>query len=178
MAERTDMNKTCWFAAQTRCGAELVVRRRLEGLGTEIFLPTEEKFRTRGHKKYERPLIPGIVFVRTTKQQAFFLANEMGVPVRYLTDSATHSLLVIPDKQMDDFQRILNVSIQEGGLVGRPLSLGDRVRVVKGPLTGVEGHVVEFRGTTYVVVSILGSLYARASVPRAWLELIEKKMVN
>ena len=40
---------------------------------------------------------------------------------------------------------------------------------------GVEGRVLEFHGRTYVVVGLLGSWFARASVPRAWLEKIDKK---
>lgn len=171
-------NQTCWFAAHTRCGAELGVRERLGRLGTENFLPTELRSRTRGRAKYERPLIPGMIFVRATKTQACALANEQGVPVRYLIDPATRSLLVVPDKQMEDFRRVLDLSTGEGGLMDCPLALGDRVRVIKGALRGVEGHVVEFRGKTYVVVELLGCWFASASVPRAWLELIENKKVQ
>jgi transcription antitermination factor NusG len=166
------IEQDCWFAARTRCGAELGVRQRLTGLCVENFLPTELRSRTRGHSQYEKPLIPGIIFVRTTKPQACALANEMGVPVRYMIDSATRTLLVVPDKQMEDFRRVLDLSIMEGGLIDRPLELGDHVRVTKGVLSGVEGRVVDFKGKTYVVVDLLGCIFARASVPRAWLELI------
>ena len=58
----------------------------------------------------------------------------------------------------------------EGGLIDRPLELGERVRVTKGVLAGVEGFVLELRGRTYVVVRLLDSWFAKASVPRAWLE--------
>ena len=166
-------NKPCWFAAHTRCGAELGVREWLGRLGTEHFLPTEFRTRTRGKATYEKPLIPGLIFVRATKTQACALANEQGVPVRYLIDPATRSLLVVPDKQLDDFRRVLDLSTTEGGLMDRPLALGDRVRVTKGILRDVEGHVLELRGQTYVVVELLGCWFARASVPRAWLERID-----
>ena len=166
-------NQTCWFAAHTRCGAELGVREHLGRLGTENFLPTELRTRTRGRTAYEKPLIPGMIFVHATKSQACALANEQGVPVRYLIDPATRTLLVVPDKQLDDFRRVLDLSKEEGGLMDRPLALGDRVRVVKGALHGVEGRVLELRGRTYVVVELLGSWFARASVPRAWLERID-----
>ncbi|MBQ1673947.1 MAG: UpxY family transcription antiterminator [Bacteroidales bacterium] len=165
-------NQPCWFAAHTRCGAELGVREWLGRLGAEHFLPTELRSRARGHATYEKPLIPGLIFVRATKKQACALANEQGVPVRYLIDPATRSLLVVPDKQMDDFRRVLDLSTTEGGLMDRPLALGDRVRVTKGILRDVEGHVLELRGQTYVVVELLGCWFARASVPRAWLERI------
>lgn len=172
MAPRRTDQTPYWFAAHARCGTELGVRDRLSRLGTENFLPTELRSRTRGRTKYEKPLIPGMIFVRTTRVHACELANEQGVPVRYLIDPATRTLLVVPDKQMEDFRRVLDQSLSEGGLVDAPLELGDRVRVTKGPLRGVEGRVLEFHGRTYVVVELLGSWFARASVPRAWLELI------
>ena len=161
-----------WFAAHTRCGAELSVGIRLEKLGVENFIPTVRRTRTRGRASYERALIPGLVFLKATKQRACALANEEAVPVKYLVDPATRSLLVVPDKQMDDFRRVLDLSTEEGGLMDCPLELGDRVRVTKGVLAGVEGYVLEFKGRTYVVVRLLDSWFAKASVPRAWLEKI------
>ena len=161
-----------WFAARTRCGAELSVAGRLAKLGVENFIPTERRTRTRGRASYERALIPGLVFLKATKQRACSLANEDAVPVKYLVDPATRSLLVVPDKQMDDFRRVLDLSTDEGGLMDRPLALGDRVRVTKGVLAGVEGYVLEFKGRTYVVVRLLDSWFAKASVPRAWLEKV------
>lgn len=163
-------DRICWFVARTHCGAELGVRTRLDQLGVEHFLPTEQRTRTRTRTLYERPLIPGMIFVRTTKRQACACANENGLPVKYIIDPATRSLLVVPDKQMDDFRRVLDLSMEEGGLVDAPLDLGDRVRVTKGPLNGVEGNILELPGRTYVVVSLLGSIFARARIPRAWLE--------
>lgn len=165
-------DRPCWFAARTRCGAELGVRDRLDRLGTEHFLPVEQLRRTRSRATYEHPLIPGLIFLRATKKQACALTNEMSLPVRYLIDPATHSLLVVPDKQLEDFRRVLDLSTEEGGLMDKPLELGDYVRVIKGMLRGVEGRVLEFHGGFYVVVELLG-WYARASVPRAWLEKIE-----
>jgi hypothetical protein len=78
----------------------------------------------------------------------------------------------VPDKQMDDFRRVMDCSIEEGGLVDQPLSLGERVRVTKGALRGVEGHVLELLGRTYVVVGLLGCIWAKAKVPRAYLEKV------
>ena len=164
-----------WFVARMRCGAELGVRDKLERLGAENWLPVEVRMRTRGKKTYEHPVLPGMIFVRATRQQACSLVNDMGLPVRYMIDPATRTLLVVPDVQLDNFRRVLDLSCEEGGLVDCPVELGDYVRVTKGPLTGVEGRVLEFRGRTYVVVGLLDCWFARAEVPRAWLERIENK---
>ena len=81
-------------------------------------------------------------------------------------------MMVVPDKQMEDFQRVMDQSLEEGGLVDKPLEVGEKVRVTKGVLKGVEGYVLELSGKTYVVVSLIGCIFARARVPRAWLEKI------
>ena len=70
---------------------------------------------------------------------------------------------------MSDFQRVFDCSLDEGGLIDKPLKLGEAVNVSRGPLKGVEGFVVEEPGKTYVVVGLSGMLWARAKVPRAWL---------
>ena len=159
-----------WFAVRTRRGAELSVAGWLEKLGVESYVPSELRRHTRGGGSYERALIPSLVFLKATKQRACELANRDALPVKYLVDPATRSLLVVPDKQMDDFRRVLDLSTDEGGLMERPLSLGARVRVIKGVLAGVEGRVLELRGRYYVVVELFDSWFAKASVPRAWLE--------
>ena len=98
------------------------------------------------------------------------MIHERGLKADYLFDHATRHLMVVPDKAMDDFRKVMDLSTDEGGLIDRPLELGSQVRVAKGPLQGVEGRILELQGKNYVVVSLLDSLFARASVPRAWLE--------
>ena len=149
------------------------MRERLGLLGTEYFLPTELHRHTRGQRLYERPLIPGMIFLRTTKQQACELTNDYGLQVRYLIDPASRTLLVVPDKQMEDFRRVLDLGEEDSLCGGVSLALGDYVRVVKGALRGVEGRILEFKGRVYVVVELLGSFFAKANVPRSWLEVID-----
>ena len=80
--------------------------------------------------------------------------------------------MFVADKCMEDFRRVLEASIEEGGLMDKPLTVGEKVRVTKGVLKGVEGYVLELQGRIYVVVGLLNCLFARARVPRAWLEKI------
>ena len=158
-----------------RKGIEMIMTQfctTMEKLGVESYVPAERRRRTRGGSGYDRALVPCLVFLRATKERACELANREALPVKYLVDPATRTLLVVPDKQMEDFRRVLDLSTEEGDLMDRPLALGARVRVIKGVLTGVEGRVLELRGRTYVVVELFGSWFAKASVPRAWLEEI------
>ena len=168
MAAQAD-DSLCWFVARTRHGAELGVRNRLVTLGVEHFIPT---VRTRGRRgnTVERPVINCLLFIHATQAEALALIHERGLKADYLFDCATRRLMVVPDKEMDDFRRVFDVSIEEGGLIDQPLEVGERVRVIEGPLQGVEGFVFELLGKYYVVVSLLNFLWAKAQVPRAWLQ--------
>ena len=161
---------TYWYAARTRFGQELKVRDRLVREGIEHFVPLAPGGRSERTGRKGKPVIPCLVFLRTSKAEALELANGKRVPLRYIVDCATHTLLVVPDKQMEDFRRVLDLDTAQGGLMDEPLAVGERVRVVQGALRGAEGHVLELLGRTYVVVGLLGCIWAKAQVPRAYLE--------
>ena len=152
-----------WYVARTRYGQELKIRDRLRRHGVEHFIPTEP---SEGPRK-ERAIINNLIFLHTTKPEALAFANNMDVKIRYIIDCVTRTLLIVPDKEMADFQRVFR---EADDISLEPLSLGDRVRVIRGPLRGVEGHVLEFRGKCYVVVGLLDALFAKAQVPRSYLE--------
>ena len=132
-----------WFVAKTRHGAELGVRDRLTRLGVESFVPTRTRRASRGRKMVEEPLLTCFVFMRAKKQEALSLIHDYGLNADLVNDCATHQLMFVPDKSMEDFRRVLEASIEEGGLVDKPLAVGERVRVIQGVLKGVEGNVLE-----------------------------------
>ena len=98
-------------------------------------------------------------------------SGQRGLPLLF---NGAPTMLTVPDKQMEDFMRVLNASLTEGGLVNEPLALGERVRVTRGPLKGVEGNVLELQGAYYVVVGLSSLVYAKARIPRAWLEKVKQ----
>lgn len=167
-----EQQKAYWFVAKTRHGAELGVRNRLSQLGVESFVPTRTRHSARGKGMVEEPLLTSFVFLHATKVDALNLIHCYGVKADLVNDCATHQLMFVSDKCMEDFRRVLEASLEEGGLIDKPLSVGDKVRVTQGALEGVEGHVLELQGRIYVVVGLLNCLFARARVPRAWLERI------
>ncbi len=162
-----------WFVAKTRYfRQEIRLRDELSRRGVDVFVPTVSARKSRGAGSFEKVLAPNLVFVRATKESACMLVTRDSLPLRFVPDCATRQMMVVPDKQMDDFRRVFDLSLGEGGLIDKPLKVGERVRVTKGSLKGVEGFVEELLGRTYVVVGLIGCLWARARVPRAWLEKI------
>ena len=164
--------KAYWFVAKTRHGAELGVRNRLTELGVENFVPTRTRRSSRGKGMVEEPLLTSFIFLHATKVDALNLIHYCGVKANLINDCTTHGLMFVSDKCMEDFRRVLEASIEEGGLMDKPLHVGERVRVTQGALEGVEGNVLELQGRIYVVVGLLNCLFARARVPRAWLEKV------
>lgn len=160
-----------WYVLRMTHGRELRVRDRLLALGVEHFIPTQKTRGWRG-RTVEKPLVNCLGFVRATKKDALDLIHFRGVQADYLRDHATHRMMVVPDREMDDFRRVFDLSVEEADFE-RPLAPGARVRVKKGPLTGVEGTVLDEGGKLYVCVALMGLFYARASVPKSWLELLD-----
>lgn len=173
--EDNSSEKLCWFAARTRNGQELSVRKTLSELRIEHFIPTKEEDREYKGKRIAREtaLIPCLVFLRATKADACALANGRGVPVWYVIDRSTRSMLVVPDKQMEDFRRVLDVSPEALCSTDTVFTPGDRVEVVRGGLKGIEGDIIQETNRTYVVVSLGNLLCAKVKIPKSYLKLVK-----
>ena len=138
-----DNKKINWYVAHTRVNQELWIKKKLDELGIENFLPQEEQVR-------ETPL------GRKT--------------IRVLL---IHSLIV-PDKQMHDFMFLLDFSPSGIEVLNKNLKRGDRVRVIKGPLQGLEGELVRLMGHKRVVIRLEGVVsIATSYIPGSFLERIE-----
>ena len=81
-------------------------------------------------------------------------------------------MLVVPDKQMEDFMFIMDLNPDGVGFDIEPFAAGNRVKVIKGELSGIEGEVVTEANKTYIVIRIKGVLVASIKVPKSYLKLI------
>ena len=169
-----------WFAARTRDKQEFVTRDSLEKLriniNLEYYLPTQFVIRQLKYrrKRVEVPVIRNLIFVRATKQDACDLSNKYGVQLYYIKDFSTRSMLIVPDKQMNDFMFLLDFSKEMVEVVNENLKKGDKVRVIKGDFAGIEGELIRVKGHKRVVVRLEGVVsLATAYIPGSFLEKIE-----
>lgn len=165
-------NEIHWFAARAANCRELKARDILRKYHVEHFIPTQKTLAVRGgrRKMVEKSLIGNLVFMHTTKEEACSLVNYNGLQVHFIPDRCGgNSMLIVPDKQMDDFRRVFEYSLLEGNPLSEEFVSGDRVQVIDGDLSGVEGEVYESPGGSYVVVTLYGLLQAKARVPAAFL---------
>ena len=169
-------NKLNWYAAYTRVNQELLVKKRLDKLGIENYLPQEEQIRETsvGRKKIRIILIHGMIFIRTDKATSFSLLNDYNLNIIYLKDRENRRSLIIPDKQMQDFMFLLDFSTDGVEVLNKDLKRGDRVKVIKGPLQGLEGELVRLKGHKRVIVRLEGVVsIATSFIPGSFLEKIE-----
>ena len=96
------------------------------------------------------------IFIRTDKATSFSLLNDHLLNIVYLTDREGRCSLIIPDKQMEDLMFLLDFSTDGVEVLNKDLKRGDRVRVIKGPLLGLEGELVRLKGHKRVVIRLDG----------------------
>ena len=171
-----DDKKINWYVAHTRVNQELWIKKKLDELGIENFLPQEEQVRETplGRKTIRVLLIHGMIFIHTDKATSFSLINDHGLNIVYLKDREGRCSLIIPDKQMEDFMFLLDFSTDGVEVLNKDLKRGDRVRVIKGPLLGLEGELVRLKGHKRVVIRLDGvASIATSYIPSSFLEKIE-----
>ena len=160
-----------WHAVFTASRAEKKVRERFEEEGVECFLPVQTVVRQWTHRKARVvvPVIAGMIFVRVEKREQITVLETRGV-VSFLRLRGEQEPAVIPDKQMADFRFLLDFSVEAVEMVNEEIAVGDMIQVVKGPLKGLEGELVKFRGTTKVAVRIDMLGCALVDIPASFVE--------
>lgn len=151
-------NTLYWFAATIRNAQWKKVGRRLAELDIRYYIP--QTFNT-------------LLFIHTTKATALSLVNSSTVSARYIIDHYTHTLLHVPQKQMEDFMRVMDLSPDAECMTQVPFRTGGRVRVIKGALNGVEGNIEELPEGLYLVVSVCSLLSAKVEIPKSYVIAID-----
>ena len=138
-----------WYALKVRTRSEMVAMASLNHYGFESYCPQTITRRTYSDrvKTTLEPVFPGYLFCRF----------ELSTKAKVLSSSAVERVVgfgsqtipVLPS-EIDAIRRM----VAEGGIAAPVPKLGDRVRVVAGPLKGVDGILVRGAGTERFVVSI------------------------
>jgi transcription antitermination factor NusG len=164
-----------WYAARVKYQTEKKIKTWLEGIGIDHFIPFKTvviEYRGRKKKK-ERPVVPCIIFVRTTYPIALSLPVESGYSISYFRNLEMKKIQIIPDKQMEDCMFLFNMSDKTFKVGNANLRRGDRVRVVRGPFMGIEGELVRIKGHKRVVVRLEGIFsLVTTYIPQEYLERI------
>lgn len=142
-----------WFAVWTRSRQEKVAAAMLETAGVQHYLPLKSELRQWSDRKQTVtvPLFSGYLFVRLNKK-ADNRCNILNTPgVAGFVGNSTGPL-PIPDHQIEEIRTVLTQRLECSVLP--LLEEGQRVRVLRGPLTGVEGFLLPSNSASRLLISI------------------------
>lgn len=140
-----------WWVLYTRHQHEKVVAETLSAKGFEVFLPLYKSVRhwKDRTKKLSLPLFPCYVFVRGGLDRRL---RAMTTPGVHMVLSNGERIALIPNEEIEAIQR----AVEEPSRVEpHPfLNCGERIRVTRGCLEGVEGVLIRKKNQYRLVLSL------------------------
>lgn len=175
-----------WFPMRITYHREMKIKALLDEKGVENFLPMHwEMVETKngGKKRLLRPAIHNLIFVRSTQEflTELKMTCEEFAPMRYmmkrpLSNEEKSEIMLVPDYQMENFMRVASVQddrvmfLDNNEYINK---IGQRVKVIDGYFSGVEGIVKRINKNKRVVVQLEGlAAVAIAFVPTSCLKLL------
>ena len=169
-----------WYAIWTRSNCERLVADQLAGKGFATFLPEMAARSTRDGKAHivPVPMFPGYLFLRHTLDKRSYVDILKARGIVRILEGGWQRLTPIANEEVGAIQRLV-----ESGVPILPhvyFREGDPVRVVAGPLAGVEGMFLRdkpHRGRLVVSVNLLQTSVA-VEVDAAFVEPIASRRTN
>ena len=149
-----------WYVALVRMHHEKKVSERLDKMGIENFIPVQQELHqwSDRRKMITSVLLPMMVFVHVDPKER----------MEVLSFST-----VIPDEQMARFRFMLDYSAESVSMNSSPLARGEQVRVIKGPLTGLVGELVNVDGKSKIAVRLNMLGCACVDMPIGYVEPVK-----
>jgi len=153
-----------WYALYTRSHYEQLVLDQLEAKGFQLFLPRIDVWSQRTGKRrlISVPMFPGYLFLRHAIDKVSYIdVRKVRGLVRILGES-WDKLSTIPDAEIEAIQTVLNTSLPT---MPHPyLREGQRVRITRGPLRGIEGVLVQSKPTKGLLILSIDLLQRSVAV--------------
>ena len=173
--ENTPIEERKWYVAYVRLFHERKTAERLAAMGIESFVPVREEIHqwSQRKKKVMRVLIPQMIFIHATQKERMEALTLSSIS-HYLVLKGEHTPAIIPDRQMEQFMFMVDYSENTIEMYNSPLEPGQHIKVIKGPLAGLKGELLEIEGKSKVVVrlDILGC--AGVDMPVGFVEAFPK----
>jgi len=177
------VEKSYWFVAIVNHNSEKQSSEKLSRLGVTNYLPTQTEIRVwkNGRKsKVERIVIPSTIFVYCTEQRRKeivgfpFIFRFMTNKASSVKDSTNKPLAIIPDNEIERLKFMLGQSDIPVEITEKPFKPGDKVRVVRGNLAGLEGEVMDMNNAKSELIVTLNFIgCARLSIDTSNLKIIK-----
>lgn len=153
-------NEKHWFVAFVTSCQERRVAEYLGRLGYECWVPIQKEIHKWSDRKkvVDRVVISGLVFVHSTEFERYQSLGKVPGLRGYLNsgEGPGHPGIV-KDAEMEAFRTMVEKGNGSVTVTGENFSPGDHVRIIDGPLEGMECEMVTVGATRCIVVR-LGAL--------------------
>jgi len=140
-----------WWAVYTKHQHEKRVAEMASAKGAEVFLPLYDSDRRRRYRtvRLALPLFPSYVFVR---EQPEIRVPVLSTPGVHMIVTCGSTFGIIPDREIQNLRLALAADrdIEPHSF----LQIGERVRIIRGALEGLEGFLVRHKSLCRVVISV------------------------
>ena len=163
-----------WIAALVQSCTEKRVGTRLDKMEVENYIPTQTEIHqwSDRKKKIERIVIPMIVFIHTDEMTERRLRMQTYIR-KILSYPGQWKAAVIPDSQINRLKFMLRHAETSVELLEQSLQVGETVRVVRGPLKGLEGEICIAKDDKPMVAIRIDCLgYACVNIEKSDVEII------
>ncbi len=165
-----------WIAVLVQVNCEKKTATKLGNAGYETYIPTQQEVHqwSDRKKKVDRLIMPMVVFVRATVIEEEWLRDQSYIYKLLALPGSDEDkkkfATPIPDNQIERLQFLLENAESEVTIVSN-FKVGDSVRVVSGPLKGLEGVVSEADEKNSIVGVLINGLgYACVKIARSYLQ--------
>jgi transcription termination/antitermination protein NusG len=141
-----------WYALYTRSHCEQLVYDQLLARGFSVFLPKMDVWSRRGGSRHQisTPMFPSYLFLRHAMDKSSFIEVSKARGLVRILGERWDRLSMVPESEIEAIQRVLHADFP---VIAYPyLHTGQRVRITEGPLTGVEGILVQSKPSKGLLV--------------------------
>lgn len=161
-----------WFAVYTKYKREKVIKRDLELQNIQAYLPIQKLTRVYASKRkvVQMPLISCYIFVKITKAEYLRVLQTESV-VNFVR--IAKNLISIPEREIEILKQVVGEGIP---VTAEPKGLhkGDKVEILNGNLTGLQGTLVETHSGKEVIVDLDSMGYSlRMTLEAKYLKKVE-----
>jgi transcription antitermination factor NusG len=143
-----------WLVFYTSPRAEKVVYEKLIDNGYEAFLPLQKKLKTwknRQRKIIDEPLFPSYIFIKICDADIYNILKTHGVCMCIMFERRP---CIVPDKDIEAIR--IMIQSEQAISSNNDFNEGEKVYVIRGPLTGYEGILFKQKGNNKFGVRIQG----------------------
>lgn len=173
-------NALHWYVGFVKPCQERKSAEALTKLGITHFLPVQRVKRQYSDrvKEVDQLVLPRMIFIRSFEKQRIDLLSEVYGLTSYMTSGGAFHPVIVPDNQMRDFMFMLEHGEGAVEVSSRHFAPGDRVKVIDGPLKGLECELLsvgEKRCMGVRLGTVGTALLAFSPSDIALLETLEEK---